>query len=31
MRGQLRGEYGAKEGIASKLGRFFSRFGKKSE
>jgi len=31
MRGQLRGEYGSKEGIASKLGRFFSRFGKKSE
>jgi cell division protein FtsA len=31
MRGQLRGEYGSKEGIASKVGRFFSRFGKKSE
>lgn len=31
MRGQLRGEYGSREGIASKLGKFFSRFGKKSE
>ena len=31
MRGQLRGEYDSKEGIASKVGRFFSRFGKKSE
>jgi len=31
MRGQLRGEFGSKEGIASKVGRFFSRLGKKSE
>lgn len=31
MRVQLRGGYGSREGFTSKLGKFFGRFGKKSD